>query len=237
MTSSDNGAKRLFDAIRRIKGKALSDADVRSVNAALTGAAHPAPSAASVPVPPPLAPPPLVPPPLVPPPLVPPPPVPSVPAPSTLAPSRRCADFIKGFEQCRLTAYLPTPDDVPTIGWGTTGPGIRLGLVWTQAQADTAFAADLDQFGGRVAALLGTAATTEAQYDAMVSLAYNIGTTAFANSTLLRLHRAGDHAGAAEQFARWNKQAGTVLNGLTRRRAAERALYLGAGEADGGRAA
>ncbi|QNQ08279.1 lysozyme [Sphingomonas alpina] len=190
MTSSDNGVKRLFDAIRRIKGNALSDTDVHSVNAVLADI------------------------------------VPSVPAPSTLAPSLRCANFIKGFEQCRLSAYLPTPDDVPTIGWGTTGPGIRLGLVWTQAQADTAFAADLDQFGGRVAALLGATPTTQSQYDAMVSLAYNIGTTAFANSTLLRLHRAGDPAGAAEQFARWNRQAGTVLNGLTRRRAAERALYL-----------
>ena len=210
-------AKLLFDAIRQIKGKALTAADVTAVNAALAGAPLPLP----------------------PPPLSPPPPPAGQPA---LAPSAACARLIKGFEQCRLTAYLPTPDDVPTIGWGTTGPGIRLGLVWTQAQADTAFAADLDRFGGTVAALLGTAGqspeaqkscTTQGQYDAMVSLAYNIGTTALRNSTLLRLHLAGRYAEAADQFLRWNKQAGKVLNGLTRRRAVERAMYLGAAATEG----
>jgi lysozyme len=213
-------AKSLFDAIRRIKGQALTGADVQAVNAALV----------HTPLPPPLSPP-----------RSPPSPRPPADRPA-LAPSAACARLIKGFEQCRLTAYLPTPDDVPTIGWGTTGPGIRLGLVWTQAQADTAFAADLDRFGGTVAALLGPAAqspaaqgprTTQGQYDAMVSLAYNIGTTAFRNSTLLRLHLAGRFAEAADQFPRWNKQAGKVLNGLTRRRAVERAMYLGAGESEG----
>jgi lysozyme len=143
-----------------------------------------------------------------------------------LHPSQRCATFIKGFEQCRLAAYLPTPDDVPTIGWGTT-KGVRLGLVWTQAQADAAFAADLAYFGAKVAALLNGSPTTQGQYDAMVSLAYNIGATAFGNSTLLRMHKAGDFTGAALQFPRWNKQAGKVLNGLTRRRADEAAMYRG----------
>ncbi|MGY4397320.1 lysozyme [Sphingomonas sp. UYAg733] len=199
-------AKLLFDAIRQIKGKALTKTDVQAVNAAL----------ASFPPPPPSPPPAAAP---------------------MFAPSAACARLIKGFEQCRLTAYLPTPDDVPTIGWGTTGPGIRLGLVWTQAQADTAFAADLDRFGGAVAALLGTAGqspwTTPGQYDAIVSLAYNIGTTALRNSTLLRLHLAGRYAEAADQFPRWNKQAGKVLNGLTRRRAVERAMYLGAADREG----
>ena len=141
-----------------------------------------------------------------------------------LTPSARCADFIKGFESCRLTAYMPTKNDVPTIGWGTT-KGVKMGMTWTQEQADAAFAAELAEFGARVASHLGSAPTTQAQYDAMVSLAYNIGVDGFGDSTLLRMHKAGDHAGAAAQFGRWNKQAGVVLNGLTRRRAAEAAMY------------
>lgn len=141
-----------------------------------------------------------------------------------LTPSAKCADFIKGFESCRLTAYMPTLNDVPTIGWGTT-KGVKMGMTWTQAQADAAFAAELAEFGAQVASRLGSAPTTQGQYDAMVSLAYNIGVGAFGDSTLLRLHKSGDYAGAAAQFGRWNKQAGVVLKGLTRRRAAEAALY------------
>jgi GH24 family phage-related lysozyme (muramidase) len=51
-----------------------------------------------------------------------------------IEPSNRCAEFIKGFETCKLNAYMPTPQDRPTIGWGTTGPDVHRGLTWTQAQ-------------------------------------------------------------------------------------------------------
>lgn len=147
-----------------------------------------------------------------------------------MTPSARCASFIKGYEKCRLTAYLPTKDDVPTIGWGSTGPDIKLGMTWTQAQADARFAADLARFAANVSALVGKAPTTQAQFDALVSFAYNVGygDGGLKTSTLLRLHKAGDYAGAAAQFARWNKQKGKVLNGLTTRRAAEAAMYRGA---------
>ena len=147
-----------------------------------------------------------------------------------MTPSAKIAAFIKGYEKCRLKAYLPTKDDVPTIGFGTTGPDIRLGMKWTQAQADTRFAADLARFSGHVTALLGAATTTQAQFDALVSLAYNIGygDGGLKTSTLLRMHKEGDHAGACLQFARWNKQAGRVLNGLTTRRTAEADIYRGA---------
>lgn len=144
-----------------------------------------------------------------------------------MTPSIRCADFIKGFEACRLRAYMPTPNDVPTIGWGSTGRDIKMGMTWTQAQADERFAHDLQDFGARVSALLGKAPTTQDQYDAMVSLAYNIGIGGFTTSTLRRLHLEGDYKGAAAQFLRWNKQAGKVLNGLTRRRAGEAHMYEG----------
>jgi len=63
-----------------------------------------------------------------------------------MTPSSKCIDFIKSFEQCRLTAYMPTPRDRPTIGWGTTGPDVRMGMTWTQAQADARFARDLADF-------------------------------------------------------------------------------------------
>lgn len=152
-----------------------------------------------------------------------------------MTPSKQCADFIKSFEQCRLTAYMPTPRDRPTIGWGTTGPDVRLGMTWSQAHADARFERDLADFAYGVSHLLNGAATTQAQFDALVSFAYNVGldddadtkAEGLGDSTLLRKHKAGDFDGAAAQFAAWNKQAGKVLNGLTRRRAAEARMYKG----------
>lgn len=150
-----------------------------------------------------------------------------------MKPSPRCAALIKNFESCRLTAFLPTKNDRPTLGWGATGRDIRLGMVWTQAQADARFERDLAMFAAGVEHLLSGAPTTQAQFDAMVSFAYNVGldddadddAEGFGDSTLLKKHRAGDYAGAAGQFKFWNKQKGVVLAGLTRRRADEAALY------------
>jgi len=144
-----------------------------------------------------------------------------------MTPSPACEALIKGFETCVLRAYMPTPNDRPTIGWGSTGPDIALGMTWTQAQADARFAHDLGEFAAGVADAIGAAPTTQGELDALVSLAYNIGLANFRGSTLLRLHRQGDHDGAAAQFARWTRQAGKVLHGLERRRAAEAKLYRG----------
>lgn len=146
-----------------------------------------------------------------------------------LKPSPRIRSFIQNFEQCRLKAYLPTPNDRWTCGWGTTGPDVGPRTIWTQVQADSRFASDLANFAGGVTTLLAGMPTSQAQYDAMVSLAYNIGLNAFGTSTLLRKHKGQDFAGAADEFARWNKQKGAVLKGLTRRRAAEAAIYRGEG--------
>lgn len=142
-----------------------------------------------------------------------------------MTPSKRCADFIKGFEKCRLKAYLPTPQDVPTIGWGATGPDIRMGMTWTQEQADDRFAADLARFGSAVAKLVHPG-TKQGEFDAMVSLAFNIGIEGFRTSSARRLHNEGDREGAADKILLWNKQKGRVLKGLTRRRNAEREMYL-----------
>jgi GH24 family phage-related lysozyme (muramidase) len=69
---------------------------------------------------------------------------------------------------------------------------------------------------------------TQGQFDALVSLVFNIGRAQFATSTLLRLLNVGDKAGAAAQFPRWNKQGGVVLAGLTARRELERQRFLAA---------
>ncbi len=150
--------------------------------------------------------------------------------------SQRGINLMHSFEQCRLNAY-PDPgskDGHPwTIGWGSTGEGIRKGVTWTQAQCDARFAADLASFAAKVGALLGDAPTTQHQFDAMVCLAYNIGIGSpnpakpggFTRSSVLRKHKAGDYQGAAAAFAMWVKNDGKVMRGLVRRRAAEADLY------------
>lgn len=148
-----------------------------------------------------------------------------------MTPSEMIVAFIKSFEKCRLTAYMPTPNDRPTIGWGSTGPDIKLGMTWTQEQADARFAYDLSIFSLTVLRAVNGTATTQDQFDAMVSLAYNIGGANFKASSVLTNHRAAHYQTAALAFGLWNKQrtpAGlVVLNGLTKRRAAEAAIYRG----------
>lgn len=142
------------------------------------------------------------------------------------------AALIKRFESCArmrpdglVEAYPdPATGGAPwTIGWGSTGPGIGPGTVWTQAQCDARFERDLGRYAAEVAEAIGDAPTTQSQFDALVSFHYNTG--AIARATLTRKHVAGDHAGAALEFARWNRAGGRVLGGLTRRRAAEARLY------------
>ncbi|WP_310534593.1 lysozyme [Novosphingobium sp.] len=130
--------------------------------------------------------------------------------------------LIKEFEGLELKAYL-CPAKVWTIGYGSTGPHVTPGQVITEAQADVLLQSDLDRFEDAVAKAAPGA--TQAQFDAMVSLAFNIGIGAFGKSSVLRLHKAGDHRAAAEAFALWNKGGGRVLPGLQRRRAKEADLY------------
>lgn len=133
------------------------------------------------------------------------------------------------FEQCRLEAYPdPATGGAPwTVGWGDTGPDVKPGTCISQDEADARFARRLvREFEPGVMEAL-TRTPSQAQFDGMVSLAYNIGVGNFTKSTLVRKFNAGDDAGAAEQFLVWNRAAGKVMLGLRRRRAAERALFLG----------
>ncbi len=132
--------------------------------------------------------------------------------------------LVKQFEGLRLSAYR-CPANVPTIGYGSTGPHVKMGMTITEGEAETLLREDLSRFERGVVEMAGT--MTPGQFSALVAFAFNVGLGGLKGSTLLRLHNAGDHAGAAEQFARWDKAAGRRLAGLTKRRAAEAALYRG----------
>jgi lysozyme len=136
--------------------------------------------------------------------------------------------LIKGFEGLRLDAYQDVAG-IWTIGYGHTG-GVTPGMTFTQAQADDALRQDLQSAEAAVEHDVGSAKTTDNQFAAMVSLCYNIGSGNFAVSSVLRKHREGDSQGAADAFLLWNKSTvdGVLqaVPGLTRRREAERALYL-----------
>lgn len=116
-----------------------------------------------------------------------------------------------------------------TIGWGSTtdetGKAIKPGTVWTQARCDARFELDLVRFEHSVLNLISGCPTTQGQFDALVCLAYNIGLENLRRSTLIRLHKEGAYDEVPAQFLRWNKAAGKVMRGLTRRRQAEAALY------------
>lgn len=136
--------------------------------------------------------------------------------------------LIRRWEGCSLEAY-PDPGtgkDPITIGWGSTGPGIVMGLKWTPKQADDRLASDVRKFLVGVQHALHRPATDK-QLGAMTSLAYNIGLGAFRDSTLLRKFNAGDIAGAEAQFHRWNRAGGRIMKGLSNRRADEAAVFRG----------
>lgn len=136
-------------------------------------------------------------------------------------PSRERLKRLEGF---RATAYIPVPGDRATIGYGFTD-GVKMGDTTTREEADARLIEELRPYELAV----WQACTNEPnqnQFDAMTSLAYNIGPVGFKRSTVLKAHNRGDHQAAARAFGLWNKSSGKVYAGLTRRRAEESALYL-----------
>lgn len=151
--------------------------------------------------------------------------------------SKNGIEVLHYFESCKLEAYpdAGSKDGKPyTIGWGSTGKDIYLGLKWTQEQADKRFEKDLEAFEKGVLSLVKVR-ITQGQFDALVSFAYNVGldidldniAQGLGDSTLLKLLNNGDYVGASNQFAKWNKNDGKVMLGLIRRRTAEKALFEG----------
>lgn len=132
--------------------------------------------------------------------------------------------LIKDFESCKLEAY-PDAKGKYAIGWGTVGPGIREGLTISQSLADGMLVSDLSQLGQDITQLVGIR-VNQFQFDALVSLTYNIGLSALKNSTLLKYVLAHKTEAAADEFLKWDHSEGKVIPGLTRRREAERKLFL-----------
>lgn len=137
-------------------------------------------------------------------------------------------NLIKRFEGCELSAYQDIVG-VWTIGYGWTQPvdgkPISRGMAIDSATADRLLKTGVVQYEQAVNQLVKVA-INQSQFDALVSFTYNLGTRSLSTSTLLKKLNAGDIAGAAAEFARWNRAGGKELAGLTRRREAERALFL-----------
>lgn len=137
-------------------------------------------------------------------------------------------DLIKSFEGCSLKAYI-CPGDTWTIGWGTTGKvngkPITEGMTITQKEADDLFLRSLKTYEDAVNKYVKVL-INQNQYDALVSFTYNCGPGALQKSNLLKYLNQGDYVKAAKEFQLWNKAGGKVVTGLTRRRAAEKTLFL-----------
>ena len=143
--------------------------------------------------------------------------------------SEKGINLIKQFEGCHLEPYRD-PIGLYTIGWGRLiGDGKSLPIEYfrkfTQEEVDAMLVEDLKRFERGVARLCPTR-LTQSRFDALVSFAFNLGLGNLQISTLRAKHNRGDISGAANEFLRWNKAGGKVFRGLTRRREAERALYL-----------
>lgn len=146
------------------------------------------------------------------------------PAPTSGKVNSKGLRLLKSFEGLRLEAYQDAVG-VWTIGYGTTS-GVQPGMVITEAQAEAFLRRDLNRFEQAVTDLVKVPLTDD-QFSALVSFTYNVGEGALSTSTLLRLLNQRDYQGAADQLLRWDKAGGQSLAGLTRRRKAERALFLG----------
>lgn len=191
--------KALFDSIRTMLGRGLRQSEVDRINAALEGRT-----------------------------------VPDMPhadgAPGVIGPDGIA--LIKKWEGCHKAVaggkFIAYPDPgtggAPwTIGWGSTGPGIRQGTVWTQAECDARLEQDLVRYALDVRRAIGDAPTTQRQFDALVSFHYNTG--AIGRATLTLLHKSGNFAAARAEFGKWVHAGGKRLTGLVNRRAEEARLY------------
>jgi hypothetical protein len=112
-----------------------------------------------------------------------------------------------------------------TIGWGSTGPDINPTTVWTLEQAETRLTQHLQKFALGVLSLSpGLAGESDRRFAAIISFCYNCGLGNYRVSTLKKRVDQKDWLGASEEILKWNKAAGRVLPGLTRRRQAESLL-------------
>lgn len=130
-------------------------------------------------------------------------------------------NLIKKYEGCRLDAYK-CPAGVWTIGYGHTGD-VQPGQKITAAQAEAILIADLEKFEKKVNILYNRYKWKQNEFDALVSFAFNLG-------SIDQLTAGGTRSREviAEKMLLYNKAAGKVLSGLTKRRQEERTLFLSA---------
>lgn len=138
--------------------------------------------------------------------------------------SEKGIKLIKNFEGCRLEAYK-CPAGIWTVGYGHTGSTVHQGLKISQSEADSLLKTDLIIHCNNVSKLVKVP-LNQNQFDALVSLEYNIGYGNFSRSTLLKLLNTKNYKDAGEQFAVWRLGGGKILPGLVRRRKAEKDLFL-----------
>lgn len=132
--------------------------------------------------------------------------------------SEKGLKLIMDREGCRLTAYQDTKG-IFTIGVGHTGPEVKKGLIWTTEQVMDALETDVSH--AEVAVNSGVKVKlTQNQFDALVSFTFNVGASAFLNSTMLKFINKGDFVAAAQQFNRW-----VIPPEITKRRMSEKAQF------------
>lgn len=137
--------------------------------------------------------------------------------------SNRGLSLIVQFEGFRGEAYRDVVG-VVTIGFGFT-KGVKMGDKMTLAEARDKLKHEIVEYEQGVLSAC-TRPPNQNQFDAFVCFAFNVGLAGFRKSSVLKAHNRGDHQAAARAFGLWNKAGGKVWPGLTRRRAAEAALYL-----------
>lgn len=133
-------------------------------------------------------------------------------------------DLIKSFEGLRLKAYV-CPAGILTIGYGHTGPDVLENQEIDATTATNLLERDLERFEDGVESIVRVY-LTDNQFSALVCFAFNLGLGALAKSTLLKVLNEGQFSKAADELLKWNKARGLILPGLTRRRQAERILFL-----------
>ena len=137
--------------------------------------------------------------------------------------SEKGIKLITEFEGFRGKAYV-CPAGILTIGFGFT-LGVQPGDTITKEQAKRRLARELESYEAAVMRAC-TNEPNQNEFDALVCFAFNVGAAGMAKSSVIKAHNRGDHQAAARAFSLWNKAGGKVWPGLTRRRAAEAALYL-----------
>ena len=141
-------------------------------------------------------------------------------------------DLVKTFESFKPNAYydLGGKKGTLTVGYGFTKndiPNLNENFVMDKPAAEKMLPDLITNKYGSVVSETVKVPLNDQQFSALASLAYNIGPTAFRKSTLVKKLNSGDISGATEEFARWDKAGGKPVEGLARRRAAERALFKG----------